>query len=154
MSASVKWNRPLLALHRNHVGVRHQQQRALLPLALDPRHQVGAGRLKRESLHRCAFGFQDLLQVVVRGGLVTRRAAGINLHQRTVMLQNLAFLFLPVDCRDLARAEEATRMKGRRMQVLSYTANVGWPLEHQVNLSKTWAGGLNNRLSGSILQTL
>ena len=41
---------PFLALHAHHVGVAHDQDRPLRAVALDARHQVGAGRIQREQL--------------------------------------------------------------------------------------------------------
>ena len=53
-------DRPLFALHSDHVGVRQHQQRPLRSVALDARDQVGARRILRESLGGNSVTFQHL----------------------------------------------------------------------------------------------
>ena len=71
---SERIHRPLLALHRHHVRVRQDQQRPLRPVALQPRHQVGAVGVLGERLRGDAFGLEHLLQVVDDQRFTARRA--------------------------------------------------------------------------------
>ena len=79
--------RPLRGIDRHDVGVAEDQDRALLPVALDARDDVGARRILREHLVGNAFLLEDLLQVVDRFGFVARRAAGVDPQQRLEMLK-------------------------------------------------------------------
>ena len=97
-------HRPLLALDGDHVGVRQDQHRPLAAVALQPCDQVRAVRVERKCLRRDAFVFEHFFQVFHDLGFVARRAAGIDLHQRAITLEDFRFLLSPVDRRGLGQA--------------------------------------------------
>jgi hypothetical protein len=57
---------PFRRVDGDHVGVRHDEQRALPAAALEPRHEVRPLRIERDDLDRDAFGVEDLFEVVDR----------------------------------------------------------------------------------------
>ena len=68
-------------------------------VALDAGDEIGALGIEREGFDRDAFLLERLLQVVDGAGLVSGRAAGVELHQRAVVAEDLRLLLLPVDRR-------------------------------------------------------
>ena len=95
--------RPLLRIDVDGVGVRHQQQRPLLAGALDARDEFGPMRFLREQLHRDAFGFEHLLEVIDDRLLAARRIGGVHLDDGLEVLQRLGFDLRPVRLRRTAR---------------------------------------------------
>jgi hypothetical protein len=122
-------DRPLLALHADHVGVSQDQQRPLRPVSLEPRDQVGAIGVHREGLRRDAFGFKHLLQVVDRQRFVARR--GVEHHEGAVSLENLDLQLVPVERphrRGRLRTHRAERCHGEpeNQETVHANAPIGW----------------------------
>ena len=67
----------------------------LRPVALEPRHQVGAIRIQREGPGRDAFALEHLLEIVDRQGFVAGR--GVDPYQGPVALQDLRPELRPID---------------------------------------------------------
>ena len=107
-------DRPLLALHADDIGVRHQKDGPLRAVALDAGDEIGALLILREGLDRDAFLLERLLQIVDGAGLVPRRAAGVELDERAVVPEDLRLLLLPVDgALPAPRARETRNRSGQ-----------------------------------------
>ena len=96
-------HRPLVALHTNDIGVRQEQQRPLRAVAFQPRDQIRPARLEGQDFGWNAFGRQDLLEVLDGCDLVSRRVAGIDLHERPEVTKDLSLQRTPIDRRPLDR---------------------------------------------------
>ncbi len=82
--------RPFLALDADDVGVAHEQERALLPVAFQPGDEVRASAgLPLEDLRRDPLFVENLLDERVGLRLVARRIARVDLHERGQRLRDL-----------------------------------------------------------------
>ncbi len=72
---------PLVAFNADNVQVRHQEQRSLLAVPLQPRNQVSAAGSRFIDLRGDALGCEDTLYVFRSTSFIARRVAGINPDQ-------------------------------------------------------------------------
>ena len=82
---------PLLRVHVDRVGVRHDQQRPLAAVAFEARDEVGPVRFEREDLRGDALALEQLLDVVDDAGLVAGRVGGVDAEHRLVVPHHLFF---------------------------------------------------------------
>ena len=69
--------RPLRGVDLDHVGVAHDEERPLLAVASQPRHEIGPRRIVGEALRLDALLLQDRLEVIDGRALVARRVARV-----------------------------------------------------------------------------
>ena len=68
---------PFLRIDRDDVGVPHEEDGLFLPVAFEPRNEIGPIRFAREDLDGNPFLFEHLFEVIGHGHFVARGIARI-----------------------------------------------------------------------------
>ena len=102
------WRRPLLGIDIDDVRVRHEQERPLLAVPLQPRDDARPMWLERDDLNRNALLFEGRFEVVGRRLLVAGRVARIEAEQRLEVAERFGFRLGPIRRRRGLRGEDGT----------------------------------------------